>query len=419
MNIAFAFKKIMSKKEGHIEENWKYDSGSLLLSSPVIEDIDDDGNKEIVFGTKDGKIHAIDINGKLKWHYDTQAHRSEVELMFLDTEESDSVHAAPNIEDINNDKKKEIVFGTDAGKLYVLNFKGELLWSFNAEGPIRGTPAIQKFANHEIGIIFGSSDKNIYFLNAKGKLFWKYDCGSEIESCPALILGKQPLIVFGSNDGNIHALDLKGHPMWKFVTKGKMLAQPAFEVLNEGESPVILVGSSDGELYCLSEQGRMLWAYHTDGAICSRVIVADINSDGKKEIVFGSCDNNVYCLDTTGRKLWSYETDFWVVASPLAADIDNDGKMEIVAGSYDHNIYILDSEGTYILDFVPGISGIVAQTGQYGDAMTKNPGKTVGKKIWQYQTDGVIVGCAFVHGPNNIIINTDSGKINSIGHKKR
>ena len=87
-------------------------------------------------------------------------------------------------------------------------------------------------------------------------------------------------------------------------------------------------------------------------------------------------------------------------------------------GSYDHNIYVLDSEGSYVLDYVPGVSGIVSQTGHYGDAVTKEPGKTQGKKIWQYQTEGIVVGCAYVKDQNSIIVNTDSGKINNIVHKK-
>jgi outer membrane protein assembly factor BamB len=178
---------------------------------------------------------------------------------------------------------------------------------------------------------------------------------------------------------------------------------------------VIVIGSTDGNLYCLTEKGSLIWDFHTNGAICGKATIIDLNKDGNMEIVFGSCDNCIYALDNTGKKLWSYETDFWVVASPIVTDIDNDGKLEIIAGSYDHNIYVLDSEGSYMLDYVPGVSGIIGQTGQYGDAITKEPGKTQGKKIWQYQTEGIVVGCAYVQ--NNIIVNTDSGKINNIMHK--
>ncbi|HEY9705290.1 MAG TPA: PQQ-binding-like beta-propeller repeat protein, partial [Allocoleopsis sp.] len=125
----------------------------------------------------------------------------------------------------------------------------------------------------------------------------------------------------------------------------------------------------------------------------------------------------VYAIDSNGKKLWNYETDFWIVTSPIIADLDGDGKLEIVVGSYDHNIYVLDSEGSYVLDYVPGVSGIVSQTGHSGEAITSGPGKTKGKKIWQYKTDGVVVGCAYLSGEKNLIVNTESGSIKDLIHK--
>lgn len=416
--ITFAFKSMMNQRVGRLEEQWKYDVGSMLLSSPVVEDVDDDGKKEIIFGTKDGKIISIDSTGKVKWTFSAQEQHTEVELMFLDAETADSINSTPFIEDIDWDGKKEIVFGTEAGKLYALDSTGKVLWTFTAQGPIRGAATIQKFNNKETGIIFGSADKNLYFLNGKGKAYWTFEADSEIESCPAFFNAKQPIIAFGTNSGTLYALDLKGRLIWSFKTKGKIIAQPALESLTKSSEPVIIVGSTDGIMYCISIDGELIWSYETDGAICSRAAIADLNNDGQKEIIFGSCDNNIYALDFNGKKIWSYETDFWVVASPIVTDLDNDGKPEIIAGSYDHNIYILDSEGSYMLDYVPGVSGIVTQTGSYGEAITKEPGKTQGKKIWQYQAEGIIVGCAYIDESKNIIVNTDSGKIKNLVHKK-
>ncbi len=416
--ITFAFKSMIGQRTGRLEEKWNYDAGSLLLSSPVVEDIDGDGRKEIIFGTKNGKLMSIDVDGTLKWTYSAEETHSEMELMFLDTENNNSISSSPNVADINNDGKKEIVFGTESGTIYVLDGKGKLLWKYKTEGPIRGTPFIQKFANNEYGILFGSSDKTLYFLNGKGQLLWKYNAKSEIESCPSIILSQKPMIVFGSNDGNVHAVDLKGVPLWQYKTKDKIIAQPVYDRLSKNTAPAIVIGSTDGTLYCIAENGNLIWSFETDGAICSKANVIDINKDEKKEIVFGSCDNSVYAIDMNGKKLWSYETDFWVVAMPIVADLDGDGKMEIVAGSYDHNIYVLDSEGSYVLDYVPGVSGIVAQTGQYGEAMTSGPGKTQGKKIWQYKTEGVVVGCAYLSSEKSLIVNTESGKINDLIHKK-
>ena len=106
------------------------------------------------------------------------------------------------------------------------------------------------------------------------------------------------------------------------------------------------------------------------------------------------------------------------MSEPIVEDIDGDGKKEVVVGSYDHNVYVLDSEGSYLLDYMPGLSGVVQQAGHYSDIITQEPGKVTGKKIWQFKTDGVIVGCAYIPDDKSIVVNTKPGMVNGLVHKK-
>jgi outer membrane protein assembly factor BamB len=179
----------------------------------------------------------------------------------------------------------------------------------------------------------------------------------------------------------------------------------------------VIIGSSDNYLYVLDDAGELLWKYKTEGAIISKAAVSDINNDKKQEIVFGSCDNKVYALNYEGEKLWSYETDFWIMSEPILEDIDNDGRKEVIVGSYDHNLYVLDADGNYVLDYLPGLSGVVQQAGLYSDIITKEPGRVTGKKIWQYKADGIIVGCAYLIDDKSVVISTKPGIINNIIHK--
>jgi hypothetical protein len=236
--------------------------------------------------------------------------------------------------------------------------------------------------------------------------------------------GYKELVVFrGGNPNRLTAYRYDASMLWSTAVDSGYFSGTLPILINyngtSSKEIVVLSTPDDTDRYAsvnaYDTKGNLIWSTRIDFGGETGISAADLNNDGKQEIVFGSCDNCIYALDGTGKKLWSYETDFWVVASPIVTDIDNDGKLEIIAGSYDHNIYVLDSEGSYMLDYVPGVSGIVGQTGQYGDAITKEPGKTQGKKIWQYQTEGIVVGCAYVK--NNIIVNTDSGKINNIMHK--
>ena len=417
--ITFAFKKLSKKRSGRIDMKWDFDAQSSITSPPLVADIDGDGKKEIVFGTKQGKLFVLDLNSQIKWFYDSNEKVDEVELMFLDTEGVSSIYASPNVADIDGDGKKEIVFGTELGVVYVLNDKGKLVWKYKAGGPIRGQVLLYDlYEDDDVKVIFGCDDNKLYVLNSKGKLVWRFDAGSPIVSTPGIMHKEKPMIIFGANDGHVFCVNKQGDLVWKFKTKDKVFAQPAIGKLFNDDRIFIVIGSNDQRLYVLDEAGELFWDFKTQGAILAKACLADLNNDKKMEIVFGSCDNNVYALTPYGDKLWSYETDFWVANEPIVEDIDGDGRKEVIVGSYDHNVYVLDSEGSYVLDYVPGLSGVVQQTGHYSDIISKDPGKVTGKKIWQFKTDGVIVGCAYIPDDKSFVVNTKPGKVNDLVHKK-
>lgn len=417
--ITFAFKKLSKKRSGRIDRKWDFDAQSAITSGPLVADIDGDGKKEIIFGTKKGRLFVLDLESGIKWFYDSNETVDEVELMFLDTDIVSSIGAPPNVGDINGDGKNEVVFGSELGMLYVLNDKGKLLWKYKAGGPIRGQVLLcDLYGDNDVKIIFGCEDNKLYVLNSQGKLVWQFDSGSQINSTPGIMLKDKPKIVFGADDGNVYCVDRKGDMAWKFKTQGKVFAQPAIAKLFNDDRLFVVIGSSDHYLYVLDEAGEIFWKYKTQGAILAKACLSDINNDKKLEILFGSCDNNVYALNPYGDKIWSYETEFWVACEPIVEDIDGDGKKEVIIGSYDHNVYVLDSEGSYVLDYVPGLSGVVQQAGHYSDIITKEPGKVTGKKIWQFKTDGVIIGCAYIEEDKSIVVNTKPGKVDGLVHKK-
>ncbi|MBN2142363.1 PQQ-like beta-propeller repeat protein [Candidatus Woesearchaeota archaeon] len=415
-NLTFGFKK----RSGRLDRVWEFDAESNISSSPLVADIDGDGKKEIVFGTKKGKLFVLDMNAGIKWFYDTYEQVDNVEVMFLDTETASSIEGPPNHGDIDGNGKDEIVFGTEMGVLYCLSDKGMLLWKKKFEGTIRGQPVIYDLLHDKKPkVIVGCGDKKLRVLDSKGKDVWFFDAESEIESTPGTFQKDgNSFIVFGCNNGMIYCLNNKGDKVWSYKTGAKILAQPAFSDLYGDGRTCVVIGSSDNYLYVLDDAGELLWKYKTEGAVIAKASIDDITGDKRKEVVFGSCDNKVYCLNRDGDKVWSYETDFWIGSEPILEDLDGDGKKEVIIGSYDHNIYVLDAEGSYVLDFVPGLGGIVGQTGSYSDVMTKEPGKTAGKKIWQFKTNGVIVGCAFLPESKSIVVNTKPGKIDNIKHKE-
>ncbi len=412
----FSLSKSTHNHGGRIIEKWTFDVRSPLLSSAAAVDIDGDGKKEIIFGTKDGRVFCIDEHAAKKWEYDIQEKVDEVESYFYDSDRIESVHATPTIQDVDGDGKPEIVFGTELGIVYCLDGRGKLLWEYRTKGAVRGRIIVDDLDNDgSKEVLFGTTAGRFVILDHKGKERSSLEIEGGIESEPAVHHGRITQVIFGTEAGELHSYDPLGKRLWVFKAKGAIKAKPAFGKLTAAEN--LVVGDTAGILYCLDLEGNEEWRFVTEGAIYGRATLADLNDDRELEVVAGSCDNKVYCLSARGEKLWSYETDFWIVSSPIITDIDGDGRLEVVVGSFDHNLYILDGEGAYSLDYMPGLSGVANQAGHYTDILTQEPGDHVGKRLWQIKTQGMIVGCEELEN-DNIIVNVKSGFVEDLGHTK-
>jgi len=408
----YAFKKLLGQTPNNLGPKWQIDTKSTILTTPIVAEVNNKNKTEIVFGTKEGKVFSLNDESQVKWIFDSSEKYDEVELMFLDNESANSIESTPNIADINDDGEKEIIFGSEQGKLYCIDNSGNLIWNFDAKSAIRGSPLlVDLVGDKHKEIIFGTHSGELFILSSRGEQITNFKIGSGIETKPLYVDKK---IILSTDDGSIKCFNLQGHQIWSYKTEDKITADViCADLLNNGNKTLI-IGSHDNKLYALTMDGELLWSYQTEGAIMSSVTVYDINKDHKKEIIFGSCDNSIYCLSSNGEKIWSYETDFWIVSTPLVRDIDNDGQVEIIAGSYDHNLYILDSEGAYMLNYMPGLSGVIDQTGHYSEIANNEAGKVIGKKLWQYKAGDMIIGCAMVNDGNEIIVNTKSGEVSGL-----
>ncbi|MBR9692524.1 PQQ-like beta-propeller repeat protein [Candidatus Woesearchaeota archaeon] len=410
----FSFNKSTHHHKGRILEKWVFDAKSPLLSSAAAVDIDKDGKKEIIFGTRNGSVICIDEQSKKKWQYDIKEQVEETESFFYDSDRIDSVPATPTIKDVNGDKLPEILFGTELGIVYCLNNQGKLLWKYKTQGAVRSRILVEDIDKDGTAeILFGTTAGKFVILDGNGKERSVIEVDGSIESEPAVSTAEATQLIFGTESGTLYSYSPLGNKLWEFKARGPIRAKPAFgKLLSEQD---LVIGDTTGMFYCLDLKGNEHWHFITEGAIYGQASMADLNNDDELEVVFGSCDNKVYCLSHRGEKLWSYETDFWIVTAPLITDIDNDGALEVVVGSYDHNLYVLDGEGAYNLDYMPGLSGVAHQAGHYTSVMTSEPGAQVGKRLWQIKTQGMIVGCEELE-KDNIIVNVKSGFVDDITH---
>jgi uncharacterized repeat protein (TIGR01451 family) len=101
------------------------------LPNPVAADLDGNGQKEILYASYDGRVHAywLDKTEHGHWPFQVDQHASEGFYRFA---------SEPVVADLNGDGKAEVIFASwtahgsnAAGKLYIVSWDGSLLESFD------------------------------------------------------------------------------------------------------------------------------------------------------------------------------------------------------------------------------------------------------------------------------------------------
>lgn len=176
--------------------------------------------------------------------------------------------------------------------------KPELLWSFQAAGPIHCPPSLDLDGN----LYFGGYDSAFYCITPAGSLRWKLKVSEWIDSAAALSSSGD--IFVGCDDGNLLAISPLGQISWKYDLRAEISSSPA--ITDDG---LILAGSEDGNLYALRPDGGVQFQFKAG----KRILVSSPLVTPRGSIIFGSEDGFVYALSPKGELLWKFRGDDEVV----------------------------------------------------------------------------------------------------------
>ena len=297
-------------------ENWPKFIGSYTRTA--FDDINNDGNYEIIITTSWSKFGILDIEGNWlsSWPINYYAYQS-----------------FPAIGDIDNDGTKEFVFSA-----YDSNDEVTYLYAYNIDGSIVDGWPVQ------------TGDYICYSYPALGDL----DKDGDLE------------VVIGSDQDKVYAFHHDGSLVsgWPQDTTGEVDSSPALGDLNNDGYLEIVVGCDragfnfeDRKLYAFNYNGSLLSGWPISANYSNHSFygygspsLADIDGDEQLEILVDNDTDyfNAYESDgsiVSGFPKYSGEIGAFTTNAPAVDDIDGDGLMEVVFVNYDCKVFVWDLEG--------------------------------------------------------------------------
>lgn len=255
--------------------NWKHDSGSCYMSSPVLKD------SEIVLATVDGHVQLLDIRKKkLRWQRKFQ----------------DGVVGNPVV------MAKKVLIANRAGDIHCLNrADGATIWTYNTKAAIVGNLAMSS----DLVFVSTRGGKVICVDTKTGSKVWSTQLEGTLVTTPATSIDS---IYLGSQSGMFYALSIEtGQILWEYQT-GKEIISSAQIVFTS-----VVFSSYDRWLYCCEKyDGVLRWKAPLKGRV-----QADLSVIGQT-VVAASKEGWLQGFDVkTGELLWQRNFERGLESTPV------------------------------------------------------------------------------------------------------
>jgi len=308
----------------------------------------------------DGYLEVLLVSGGTLNAFSTPAGGREIRVRWNYIARTPVVTLAK--EDVDGDKRDELLLVERNSRLTLLDRKGTLVWQHIHEDPPDG------WVQDGFGGFVTWAGANFHRHNDQGAILWESQTSGAIRAIIPAFGGLATLTDAGQitlytiEDGSpIWTANLDSLPIDLAATEaGLAIAQDdAILLLNDTGallwqtrlnrsiqeiSPIPgggIIARSPGHLSWLDTDGMILWNWEAQPA--ERITSLDISSS----LVAVGTDARAIILDRNGAELWSHSFDE-VISAVTIVDVDSDGFEETVIGTVRGSVVLLSSEGDEI-----------------------------------------------------------------------
>ena len=343
--------------------------GDIYGQPKVIEDVDGDGVRDIIFGATDGKVHIV-----------SGGTGEEIfRPPFWPKQTGGPILSDVQLADLTGDGRTEVIVSSQDGKVYCLNHLGRELWTVDTRGKLLVSPPeiADIDGNGVFNVLVGSNAGTVSRIDPMGRLVWEI---RQTTSVSAAVVARDingngvKEIITKDDNGNVVILQNNGIPMqgWPKQTAPNMtwpFDVDANDVTGDGMQEIFTT-TPDRRFIMWSHDGQKMTEFPlTDGAHTAPVL-ADVNGNGRDEFIIAQADGTISVTDSRGNSLsgWPFQTGHAIYHAPRLIDINGDGNLNIVftawdpagEGSQAGYIMALSRDGTVLSDFPKYIGKTIA-----------------------------------------------------------
>jgi hypothetical protein len=282
-----------------------------VYSSPAIGDVNGDGRNDIVFGSWDNKIYALNGNGTM--------------VSGFPIDNTDTVFSSPALYDLDDDGRLEIVIGGDQTR--------------NPAVPSSFAGGILRVLDWSNGVVTQRT-RGFNDILASGPAIGDIDGDGRLEA--VFTTGN----FYHASDSHrvwaVHLDDLSFVPGWPQQTAGELFGSPALGDLlpGDGGRPEVAVGDLNGNVYAWRGNGTPMWVVtpgpNGNSGFYGGPSIGDLDGNGTQDVAIGYGFSGALLLRGSDGGLirWVGAGAFASLGTPAIIEFSQ-GVRRLVVGGWD------------------------------------------------------------------------------------